>query len=211
MFEDYCRRAELAVVERPRDAPRDRPSASWSEAIGSQADVVAVRGRLADVIAVAQPDHRLGIGFNTFEAALLETGRLVLLCPPLPVSDIGRHVAIAWSGTVEAASAVGGGDADPGRRRPGDRALGAHRRRHRPRTGGPSATIWRATASAAEIRTFDARPTAVAQGLLAAAKDAGADLLLMGAYGHSRRRELVMGGVTKYITDHADLPVLLQR
>jgi nucleotide-binding universal stress UspA family protein len=63
----------------------------------------------------------------------------------------------------------------------------------------------------AAIRTFDARPTAVAQALLAAAKDAGADLLLMGAYGHNRRRELVMGGVTKYLTDHADLPVLLQR
>jgi nucleotide-binding universal stress UspA family protein len=51
----------------------------------------------------------------------------------------------------------------------------------------------------------------VGQGLLAAATDAGADVLLMGAYGHNRRRELVMGGVTKYITDHADLPVLLLR
>ena len=64
---------------------------------------------------------------------------------------------------------------------------------------------------AAEIKAFDAKPTAVAQGLLAAAKDAGADVLLMGAYGHDRRRELVMGGVTKHITDHADLPVLLRR
>jgi nucleotide-binding universal stress UspA family protein len=210
MFENYCRRAELVVVERPRDAPRDRPSASWSETVGTQADVVAIRGRLADVIAVAQPDHRLGIGFNTFEAALLETGRLVLLCPPLPVTDIGRHVAVAWSGTVEAASAVAaampilvaadrvtvlsaltGAAIDLG-----PEALGDHLASH---------------GVAAEIGTFDARPTAVAQGLLAAARDAGADLLLMGAYGHSRRRELVMGGVTKYITDHADLPVLLQR
>jgi nucleotide-binding universal stress UspA family protein len=41
------------------------------------------------------------------------------------------------------------------------------------------------------------------------AKGRGADLLLMGAYGQSRRRELVMGGVTQHIIDHADLPVLL--
>ena len=37
----------------------------------------------------------------------------------------------------------------------------------------------------------------------------GGDLLLMGAYGQSRRRELVMGGVTQHIIDCADLPVLL--
>jgi nucleotide-binding universal stress UspA family protein len=210
LFEDYCRREELAVVEKPRDAPMDRPSASWSEATGTQAAVVGVRGRLADVIAVAQPDHRLGIGFNTLEAALLETGRPVLLCPPLPVSDIGRHVAVAWSGTVEAASAVAaampiliaadrvtvlsaltGASLD----------LGPEELRDHLASHGVDA----------EIRTFHAKPTAVAQGLLAGAKDAGADVLLMGAYGHNRRRELVMGGVTKYLTDHADLPVLLQR
>jgi nucleotide-binding universal stress UspA family protein len=210
MFEDYCRRAAIAVVGRPRDAPRDRPSASWSEATGSQAAVVAVRGRLADVIAVAQPDPRLNIGFNTLEAALLETGRLVLLCPPLPVSTIGRHVAVAWSGTVEAASAVAA--AIP--------ILAAAERvtvlsalTGAPFDLGPDALRDHLASHGvdAAIRTFEARPTAVAQGLLAAAREAGADVLLMGAYGHSRRRELVMGGVTKHITDHADLPVLLQR
>jgi nucleotide-binding universal stress UspA family protein len=210
LFEDYCRRAALAVVEKPRDAPKDRPSASWSEAIGQQAAVVGVRGRLADVIAVAQPDHRLGIGFNTLEAALLETGRLVLLCPPLPVSDIGRHVAIAWSGTAEAASVIGAAMAIL---IAADRVSVLTAVTGAPFELGPEALRDHLASHGigAEIRTFDAKPTAVAQGLLAAAKDAGADVLLMGAYGHSRRRELVMGGVTKFITDHADLPVLLQR
>jgi nucleotide-binding universal stress UspA family protein len=49
----------------------------------------------------------------------------------------------------------------------------------------------------------------VGQGLLGAAKAAGADVLLIGAYGQTRRRELVMGGVTQHIIDHADLPVLM--
>ncbi|HSA82507.1 MAG TPA: universal stress protein, partial [Geminicoccaceae bacterium] len=62
---------------------------------------------------------------------------------------------------------------------------------------------------AAAVRTFRSRPTEVAQGLLAAAKDAGSDVLLIGAYGHSRRRELVMGGVTQHIIEHTDLPVLM--
>jgi nucleotide-binding universal stress UspA family protein len=210
LFDDYCVRHDLLVVAGPREAPRDRPSASWSEATGKQADVVAIRGRLVDLIAVAQPDHDQGIGFNTLEAALLETGRLVLLCPPRPVSTIGRQVAIAWNGAVEAACAVAaalpiltsaervivllaqtGTAIDPG-----PEALCDHLACHGVDAG---------------IVAIESRPTTVGQGLLAAAKDAGADVLLMGAYGHNRRRELVMGGVTKYITDHADLPVLLLR
>jgi len=210
LFDGYCSRADLAVVARPREAPRDRPSASWSEATGKQADVVAIRGRLVDLIAVAQPDHKLNIGFNTLEAALLETGRLVLLCPPRPVTTIGRQVAIAWNGAVEAACAVAAAmpilvaaervtvlSASTGHAiDPGPEALCDHLACH---------------GVEAAIAAFDTRPHTVGQGLLAATRDAGADVLLMGAYGHNRRRELVMGGVTKYVTDHADVPVLLLR
>jgi len=210
LFDDYCRRHDLPEVAGQREAPRDCASASWSEAIGKQADVVAIRGRLADVIAVAQPDHKRNIGFNTLEAALLETGRLVLLCPPQPVGSIGRHVAIAWNGSVEAACAVAAAlpilaaadsvsvlSAQTGAAiDPGPEALCDHLACH---------------GIDARITAFDARPHAVGQGLLRAAKDAGADVLVMGAYGHNRRRELVMGGVTQHVADHADLPVLLLR
>jgi nucleotide-binding universal stress UspA family protein len=208
LFEDYCSRHDLVIVENIGAAPEDRPSASWSEAIGKQAAVVAIRGRLADLIAVAQPDPKLDLGRNTLEAALLETGRLVLLCPPASVASIGRHVAIGWDGQPEAARAVAAamsilGAADQitvlaaqtgGRVELGPEDLRAYLARHDAR---------------AEVRTFRSRATEVAEGLLAAAKEAGADVLLIGAYGHSRRRELLMGGVTQHIIEHTDLPVLM--
>jgi len=208
LFEDYCSRHDLVIVENIGAAPKDRPSASWSEAIGKQAAVVAIRGRLADLIAVAQPDPKLDLGRNTLEAALLETGRLVLLCPPAAVASIGRHVAIGWDGQAEAARAVAAAmsvldAADQitvlaaqtgGRAELGPEDLRAYLARHDAR---------------AEIRTFRSRATEVAEGLLAAAKEAGADVLLIGAYGHSRRRELLMGGVTQHIIEHTDLPVLM--
>jgi nucleotide-binding universal stress UspA family protein len=50
---------------------------------------------------------------------------------------------------------------------------------------------------------------AVGAALLRAASDAGADLLVMGGYGRSRLRELVLGGVTRHVLTHAQLPVLL--
>jgi nucleotide-binding universal stress UspA family protein len=208
LFQDYCRRHDLAVVDGSLAAPKDRPSASWSEATGKQATVVAVRGRLADLIVVAQPDPELNLGRNTLEAALLETGRLVLLCPQAAVASIGRHVAVGWDGQAEAARAVAAAmpilaaadqvtllSAETGASvelAPEDlrKYLARHDRR-------------------AEVKTFRSRATEVAQGLLAAAREAGADVLMIGAYGHSRRRELIMGGVTQHIIEHTELPVLM--
>jgi nucleotide-binding universal stress UspA family protein len=207
-FDDYCSRHDLAVVEDSAAAPKDRVSASWSEATGKQAAVVALRGRLADVVAVARPDLDLNLGLNTLEAALLETGRPVLLCPPVQAGTIGRHVVIGWNGSPEAARAVAAGlpilasaervtvltATDGAELELGPKDLQRHLASH---------------GCQAEIKTFRSRPTEVGEGLLAAAKDVGADTLLMGAYGHSRRRELLMGGVTQHIIDHAQLPVLL--
>ena len=47
--------------------------------------------------------------------------------------------------------------------------------------------------------------------LLQAAQDCAADTLLMGAYGSEIRRVLVLGGVTQYVTDHAELPIVMAR
>ena len=46
------------------------------------------------------------------------------------------------------------------------------------------------------------------ESLLAQATAHGADLLVMGAYGHARVRELVFGGVTRHVLREARLPVL---
>jgi len=52
----------------------------------------------------------------------------------------------------------------------------------------------------------DAKPAEV---ILSRAADYGSDLLVMGAYGHSRVRELVLGGVTRSILEQMTLPVLM--
>lgn len=208
LFDDYCRRHDLVVVAGVAAAPGDRASASWTEATGRQASVVRIRGRLADAIAVAQPDRALNLGLYTLEAALLETGKLVLLCPPGKAGTIGRHAAIGWNGSAEAARAVAAalpilvaaervtvlaamtGEAVE----VGPEELQTHLASH---------------GCHADVKTFRSRATEVGQGLLKASRDVGADALLIGAYGHSRLREVVMGGVTQHIIDHADLPVLL--
>ncbi len=52
-------------------------------------------------------------------------------------------------------------------------------------------------------------PAAIGELLLDAARDESADLLVMGAYGHARLREILLGGVTAHVLTHTDIATLL--
>jgi nucleotide-binding universal stress UspA family protein len=58
------------------------------------------------------------------------------------------------------------------------------------------------------VRTSIAGELSVGDEILSRLADMGADLLVMGAYGHSRMREMVFGGVTRHISRHMTVPVL---
>jgi nucleotide-binding universal stress UspA family protein len=49
----------------------------------------------------------------------------------------------------------------------------------------------------------------IAEALAATAEACAADLMVMGAYGHSRMREVIFGGCTQAVIGHAERPVLL--
>ena len=58
---------------------------------------------------------------------------------------------------------------------------------------------------------FSAINNVVGAGLLAAADNFACDLLVMGAYSHSRLRQLILGGVTRHVLEHATIPLLMHR
>ena len=188
--------------------PRDRPSAGWCEEQGKQMDVIKRHGRLADLVAVAKPDRDRNLGVNTLKAALFSTGRPVLICPPAETAPqvLGERIAIAWNGSAEASRAVAlalpliqaadeiivldGGTGDHG-------ASGDELLRY------------------LEIRGVKARREPISGGdnpgraILAAAAAAGADLLVMGAYSHSREHESVFGGATQHVVDQTTMPIIM--
>ena len=186
--------------------PLDRPTAGWCEEQGKQMDVIKSHGRLADLVAVAKPDRDRNLGVNTLKAALFHTGRPVLVCPPKAPATLGERVAIAWNGSTQSARAVAlampliqtakevvvldGGAADHG-------ASGEELLRY------------------LAIRGVKARREAlvvgdnVGEAILAEATAVKADLLVMGAYSHSREHESVFGGATQYVVDHTAMPVVM--
>jgi nucleotide-binding universal stress UspA family protein len=60
-----------------------------------------------------------------------------------------------------------------------------------------------------EADHVEAHDIAVGDMLLSRAADRGTDLIVMGGYGHSRLRELVLGGATRHMLEHMTVPVLM--
>ena len=68
---------------------------------------------------------------------------------------------------------------------------------------------WRATACAVAVEHTVAPEIGAADILLNRASEFSADLLVVGAYGHSRLREFLLGGVTRSLLREMTVPVLL--
>jgi nucleotide-binding universal stress UspA family protein len=206
LFDDYCAARGVPEVD-DFPWPQDKVTATWREATGKQANVIGLRGRLADLIVVPQPDHEQGLGLNTLQAALLESGKLVLMCPAKPVTDVGAKVAIAWNGSGEASRAITA--ALPILTKADAVVILAPAEKELPISAEEAKVYLETHGVSCSVQGFTRTDASVGEILLTNAKQAGADCLLMGAYGQSRQRELIMGGVTQYVVDHADLPILL--
>ena len=204
LYDEYCETHGVANITEPKNGDKG-VSASWHEEKGRQASVVARRGRLTDVIFVAQPDGQLGV--NTFEAALMETGKPVICVPPKSVTEIGKNIAIAWNGSAEVAAAVTSS-------RPIIESAEKILILSAPETHGdelPASDLaeylrWHGKAS--EIQILDCDDHEVGQNLMKACADNNIDLLLMGGYAHVRRHDFKIGGVTQYVVEKSEIPVL---
>lgn len=188
-------------------------ASEWREGNGYPSDVVRRHARYADLTIVGQhnPDAN-GQAEDLPNGILLTTGRPVLVVPyAMPVKSFAQNVMIAWDDGVPATRAVN--DAIPliadGATvtviavNPDD--TGDHGRI-------PCADICLHLARhglKAEAYSIQAPDTDVADVLLARAFEQGCDLLVMGAYGHSRMKEFVFGGVTAHMLENMTIPVLM--
>ncbi|HEU0221591.1 MAG TPA: universal stress protein [Paracoccaceae bacterium] len=187
-----------------------RATAAWREVPGKQVDVIKTHGRLADLIVVSKPDRDRNLGANTLKSALFNTGRPVLMCPPRedPPEVLGEHVAIAWNGSTEAARAV----AMTLGLIQAARAVSIFAGGTEVHGASPADLIdyLAARGVAAVLHGFEAKGR-IGQRLLEAAEAFAADMMIMGAYSHSREHETVFGGTTQWVVDNVRLPVVLVR
>jgi len=203
-FDEAVAITKLPIVDKPTCGG---PSTYWMNDGTLDGAPVAALGRLTDLIVVNRPGEYGVADRQAVEDAIFAARRPVLVLPH-GVSEIGKHAAIAWNGSPEAANAVEGAF---DLLEPGTKITIIQVGEIRP--GGTSAADladylgWHCFESGL-VQVAD-QPKATAQLIVNTAKKAGAGLLIMGAYTHSRLREMVLGGVTEHMLKKADIPVLM--
>jgi len=216
---DYLRRAEERVQQALEQfkAMADRLGVQSFEARCSNDDEYAglcMQARYADLVvlgqAAADDDKESSLLPDLPDYVLLNCGRPVLLVPRTGrFPTIGKRVMVAWNGSVEAAKAVTA--ALPLLRGAEQVTLAV--------LGNSADTL--GESPGADIALYLARhgvnvevlrrpePADPGKAILSLAADFNVDLLVMGAYGHSRFREMMLGGATRTILAAAALPVLM--
>ena len=207
MFEAFAAENGVRVADEPEAGAG--VSMSWNSTVGREDEVVATRGRIYDIVAVGRPVKEAALPSPiTLEAALLDTGRPILVAPPDAGDSFGKSIAIAWEGSPEAARAIA--DAIPLLEK-ADKVtvlsakaaqvspIDADDLRHR--------LAWHGVDC--EIQSFESAASELGAAFLQQSSKAGADLLIKGAYSQSRLRQLILGGRTRHILAHAEIPVLL--
>ncbi len=189
----------------------------WVWEQGSFDEIVIGYSRGADMTMIGQydPDHAEGMNPDNPDQIILRSGRPILVIPyvKVPASIPAKKAVVAWDGSREATRALH--DAIPLLQQAKKVEL---------------FTVAEPKSAAAQYAKLDLviahlqRYGIAAQGdqltrgdldigdmLLNHIVDIGADMLVAGAYGHSRLREVVLGGVTRSLLSYCSVPVLMSR
>ncbi len=190
-------------------ARADTPGATWTEDNQPGDQAIGMYARLFDTTVVGRPvAGHSAPAMSTLEAVLFESGRPILIAPPKPPASLGETIVINWNGSSETARTMAlalpflakasrivvvsvEGVTVPG---PGAAAVARYLKHN---------------GIAAQLRELPADSRGGGATVLAEAKSLGADLLIKGAYTHSRLRQMIFGGATSHILAEAEIPVFM--
>lgn len=204
---DFCARSQIEFSDAPGRS--QGVTASCREEKGGTLDRVMFHARHSDLVVMGRSRKPNGLPSNFLELLLLGCGRPVLIAGPAPASTVTGTIMVCWKESADAARAVTAAMPFLARAKRVIFTTVAER------NGDTAAAIddvvrqfaWYGTPADVQVITPNGHP--VQELLAGAAQACGADLIVSGAYGHSRLREVVFGGCTQSFIRHCDRPVLL--
>jgi nucleotide-binding universal stress UspA family protein len=209
LFRSFMERHGVKRRDNAATATPDASSWTWLAAAPSGNDFVGSYGRVFDVIVLARPGEEWqSPSMVTLESALFESGRPVLIAPPVAPRSLATNILIAWNRSTEQARATAF-------------AMPLLRLAERitiltvegATVAGPSGVelsrSLKANGIAAEALSVTPGKISAGEAILARAEEFGCDLIVKGAYTQSRLRQMIFGGTTRHILAHAKLPVLM--
>ncbi|MGC2033189.1 MAG: universal stress protein [Steroidobacteraceae bacterium] len=206
-FDAFCAANGIAVRCAPTIA--NDVSAMLTQETDHSETRLLLNARHSDLVVLGRQRHRDWMPYNLIELLLLGSGRPVVIASSVPPVTVTGTIVVGWKESPEAARALGAAmpllqaaqrvvlvniaedrDAAP---------LELDHLLHR--------LAWHGIAAESRQITQVSKPTS--RHLLRVAEEFGADLLVIGGYGHGPLRESVFGGVTQALIERAELPVLM--
>ncbi|MDH3739122.1 MAG: universal stress protein [Alphaproteobacteria bacterium] len=197
------------VGEQKAGSKPTQPTAQWTVVSGSADTIVCQRARVADVCVVGRSGYgRDNSTTSVIESALFDSGRPVLIAPPHAPKSVGKDIVVAWNRSAAAASTL-------------NSAMPLFDKAERiclvsvetgAKQGPPveeAATYVERHGFTVDAKTLPLHNQGVGSTLLRYTHTHDSSLLVMGAYSHSRLREVILGGVTRHVLENATLPVLM--
>lgn len=186
--------------------------AEWRQTSADALAAVSLHARYSDLLVIGQKNEEWpsGVSKDFEQRVLLMAGRPVLVVPyAYDRKPVGRRILVAWNASREATRAVT--DALPLLKRASYVNVAAFGRggEHGEEPGADIAGYLARHGVKVEVSRQDAPDIDVGNQLLSRAFDWQVDLVVMGAWGHSRVAELVLGGVTRTILGSMTVPVLM--
>jgi nucleotide-binding universal stress UspA family protein len=213
IFDERAKAEEAAARQEFTAATKDRHLATqWRVLDGHIDSELAVQARYADLVILGQSESKTTPTPSDLpETVALATGRPILVVPHLGAKPPGKIVLLCWNSSREVARAAAdalplltaadkvvvllvnptaseGNDADPG--------------------GAATAWLARHGVKVTVLRHI-ARDADAGEVILSRAADQDADLIVMGIYGHSRMREMVLGGASRTLLRSMTVPIFM--
>lgn len=205
-FEAFCQSNAIAMRSTP--ARTEQISASWAEETDFPEQRLSFHARNSDLIVVGRAHNVDLMPNNLVEMLLLGSGCPVMIAADSPPTTPGGTIVVGWKDTVEAARALA--SAMPLLQRARRVVLVNVAENHAP-PGIPAAVArrlaWHGVVAQTRLIGEGLGPAVTRLPQLSA--ELHADLLVVGAFGHSPLRESLFGGVTRALIEHAELPVLM--
>jgi nucleotide-binding universal stress UspA family protein len=208
--EEQARAARASFDAVGRSLPGGGDMGDYRDVEGDEVERVITEGRFHDLVVLGRAVKAGKYSPSEIGHILISVGRPILLAPAAARAEPTEKVVIAWKETAEAARAVtaampflekasrvfvlAGEEDESGTARQSAERL---------------ATLLEGHGIAAAAEPVALKGRSAADAVLERAGTLDAGLLVMGGYGHSRRREWVFGGFTRHVLQQSQMPVLL--
>ncbi|HXJ01771.1 MAG TPA: universal stress protein [Micropepsaceae bacterium] len=205
-FLEFCKHRDIAISDAASASVTHAVSAAWQERLGEFRHDIAKAARFHDLTVISRRRDIDAVG-----SVILKAGRPILLAPEAAPENFAPTIAVAWKDRAESARAM---TAAMPLLEKAEKILlvcveDGEGKARTIESANHVAEQLRWHGLSAEVQYAIPGGESIANTIVKCARDNKADLIVSGAYGHSRVSELVLGGVTRDLLKECPLPLFL--